>query len=272
VVAANDLRKVEVDPSQIDQVIMNLAVNARDAMPNGGTLTIETANVELDDNHSPPHLPARSGHYVMLTVSDTGTGMTPVVLEHLFEPFFTTKELGRGTGLGLATVYRIVERSGGTIDVSSEVGRGTSISVYFPRADATELVAEMPLTSRPLEGTETVLVVEDIEALRGLVMRMLQRQGYNVLVAASAEDALMVFDENPSIDIVLTDAIMPGASGSELTAELVKRRPDVRVIFMSGYTADAITQHGRLNPGVAFLHKPFTSEGLGRKIREVLDR
>jgi two-component system cell cycle sensor histidine kinase/response regulator CckA len=266
------LAPVKADRGQIEQIIMNLAVNARDAMPNGGTLTIETANVELDDDHSPSRLPARSGHHVVLTVRDTGTGMTPVVLERLFEPFFTTKELGRGTGLGLATVYRIVERSGGTIDVSSEVGKGTSISAYFPEADSTELVAEKPLASRPLQGTETVLVVEDAEPLRRLVTRLLQRQGYQVLVAPSAEEALMVFDENPSIDIVLTDAVMPGASGSELAAELVKRRPDVRVIFMSGYTADAITQHGRLHPAVAFLHKPFTSESLGRKIREVLDR
>jgi PAS domain S-box-containing protein len=266
------LAPVKADRGQIEQIVMNLAVNARDAMPNGGTLTIATGNVDLDENHPAPHLPANAGQYVMLTVTDTGTGMAPLVLAHLFEPFFTTKELGRGTGLGLATVYRIVERTGGTINVSSEVGRGTSITVYFPRADAEEMVVVEPRASPSSAATETVLVVEDVEALRGLVVRMLQRQGYTVLVAASAEEALRVFEQNAPIDIVLTDAVMPGLSGPELVTRLMKRRPNFRAILMSGHMEDAIMQHALLNPGIVFLPKPFTSEALGRKIREVLSR
>jgi two-component system, cell cycle sensor histidine kinase and response regulator CckA len=266
------LAPVTADRGQIEQIIMNLAMNARDAMPRGGALSIETDNVEVHENRpATPHA-LSAGRYVTLTVTDTGTGMTPHVLNRLFEPFFTTKELGKGTGLGLATVYRIVESTGGTIDVSSEVGKGTSITVYFPKANAAEMVVEMPSPRRKPAGSETVLVVEDVEALRELVKRMLQRQGYSVLVAASAEEALGVFERSASIDVVLTDAVMPGASGSELIRQLMKQRPDLRVILMSGYAADAIIQHGLPDPGIAFLHKPFTSEALGQKIRAVLDR
>jgi two-component system, cell cycle sensor histidine kinase and response regulator CckA len=266
------LAPVTADRGQIEQIVMNLAMNARDAMPTGGTLTIETANVQFDENRSATPHTLKAGHYVTLTMTDTGTGMTPQVLAHLFEPFFTTKELGRGTGLGLATVYRIVERTGGTINVASEVGKGTSVTAYFPRADAAEIVVEAPAALRPRSGTETVLVVEDVDALRGLLKRQLERQGYTVLVAASAEEALGVFERNPSIDVVLTDAVMPGASGPQLIVQLINRRPDLRVIFMSGYAADSIFQNGLPNPGVGFLHKPFTSGVLVQKIREVLDR
>jgi CheY-like chemotaxis protein len=242
-------------------------------MPGGGTLTIETANVELDDDYAKTHLSVRPGPHVALTVTDTGTGMTPQVQARLFEPFFTTKEPGKGTGLGLATVYGIVTRAGGSVNVYSEVGRGTSLKVYFPTADAAEIVVEAPPpVARPQARTETVLVVEDAEGLRELARRLLQRQGYTPLIAANAEEALRLFEQNASIDVLLTDVVMPGASGPELARQLVERRPLLKVIYMSGYTEDAIVHHGVLNPGIAFLHKPFTSETLGRKIREVLDR
>jgi CheY-like chemotaxis protein len=210
---------------------------------------------------------------VVLTVTDTGTGITPQVRARLFEPFFTTKEVGRGTGLGLATVLAIVTRSGGSVNVDSEVGKGTSFKVHFPRADAVEMVAEAPsLVARPHTKAETVLVVEDADGLRELTRRLLQRLGYTVLVAGNADEAFQLFEQNSSIDVILTDVVMPGGSGPELTSRLVERRPGLEVIYMSGYTDDAIVQHGVLKHGIAFLHKPFTSEALGRKIREVLDR
>jgi two-component system cell cycle sensor histidine kinase/response regulator CckA len=267
-----DLARVLVDRGQVEQVVMNLAVNARDAMPGGGTLTLETANVELDESYARTHLNVLPGPYVMLTVSDTGTGMTPEVQARLFEPFFTTKEPGKGTGLGMATVYGIVRRSGGSIDVYSEVGRGTSFKIYFPRAKGAEIVVEPPATvARPI-GTQTILVVEDEDGLRELAKRLLTRQGYTVLVAAHADEALGLFEANPSIDVLLTDVVMPGASGPELTKRLIERRPGLKVVYMSGYTEDAIVHHGVLKAGIAFLNKPFTSETLGNKIREVLER
>ncbi len=267
------LAPVKADRGQVEQVVMNLAVNARDAMSKGGTLTIETANVELDDHYAKTHRDVKPGPYVVLTMTDTGTGMTPQVRARLFEPFFTTKEVGKGTGLGLATVYGIVMGSGGSIGVYSEVGRGTSFKVYFPRADPVEIVVDAPTpVARPRAGTQTVLVVEDADELRELAKRLLQRQGYTVLMAADAEEAVRRFEENPSIDVLLTDVVMPGASGPELTGQLVEKRPGLKVIYMSGYTEDTIVQHGVLKAGIAFLHKPFTSEMLGRKIREVLDR
>ena len=267
------LALVKADRGQVEQIVMNLAVNARDAMPNGGTLTIETANVELDEHYPKTHVEAKPGHYVVLTVTDTGTGITPEVRARLFEPFFTTKELGKGTGLGLATVHGIITQSGGIVNVYSEVGLGTSFKVYFPRADPAEkVVATLRPEARPRAGVETLLVVEDAEGLRELARRLLERQGYTVLVAANAEEALRLFEQHPTIDVLLTDVVMPGASGPELSRQLVERRPALKVIYMSGYTEDAIVQHGVLNPGIAFLHKPFTSESLGRKIREVLDR
>jgi signal transduction histidine kinase len=268
-----DLALVKADRGQIEQIIVNLAVNARDAMPKGGTLTIQTANVELDEHYAATHLAARPGRYVALTLTDTGTGITPEVKAHLFEPFFTTKEPGKGTGLGLATVHGIVTRGGGSVNVYSEVGHGTSFEVYFPRADVGEAVVDVPVpVARPRAGSETVLVVEDSDGLRELAKRMLERRGHKVLVAANADEALRLFEGNGSIDVLLTDVVMPGASGPELTKQLVGLRPGLKVIYMSGYTEEAIVQHGVLEPGIAFLHKPFTSETLGRKIREVLDR
>jgi CheY-like chemotaxis protein len=195
------------------------------------------------------------------------------VQARLFEPFFTTKEVGKGTGLGLATVHGIVTGSGGSVNVYSEVGWGTAFKIYFPRASAAEMIAqELPADSRPRAAAETVLVVEDAEELRELARRLLQTQGYTVLVAASADEALGLFEKNPSIDVLLTDVVMPGASGPELARRLIERWPMLKVIYMSGYTQaeGAIVQHGVVNPGIAFLHKPFTSEALGRKIREVL--
>ncbi len=215
----------------------------------------------------------KSGPYVTLTMTDTGTGMTPQVRARLFEPFFTTKELGKGTGLGLATVDGIITQSGGSVSVESELGKGTSFTVHFPRAGAVEIAVNAPPRApQRLDGAETVLVVDDAQGLRELTRRLLERQGYTVLVAASAEEALRLFDGEDPIDVLLTDVVMPGISGPELTGQLVGRRPALKVIYMSGYTEDAIVQHGVLNPGIAFLHKPFTSEALGRKIREVLAR
>jgi PAS domain S-box-containing protein len=268
-----DLAPVMADRGQVEQIVMNLAVNARDAMPKGGTLTIETANVELDEHYAKMHVPVKPGRYVALTVSDTGTGITPQAQARLFEPFFTTKEAGKGTGLGLATVHGIVARSGGSVNVYSEVGRGSSFKVYFPRADGGQPIVEAPQpVARPRAGAETVLVVEDADGLRELARRLLQRQGYTVLLAANADEALRLFEGDSPIDVLLTDVVMPGASGPELTRQLIERRPALKVIYMSGYTEDAIAQHGVLNPGIAFLHKPFTSEALSRKIREVLDQ
>jgi PAS domain S-box-containing protein len=264
---------VKADRGQIEQIVLNLAVNARDAMPKGGTLTIEAANVDIDRDNAKTHVSVEPGSYVVLSVTDTGTGMTPQVQARLFEPFFTTKERGKGTGLGLATVHGIVTRSGGSVGVYSEVGRGTSLKVYFPRADVEEVsVAAPPPVARPVSRIQTVLVVEDERGLRALAKRLLEREGYTVLAAENAEEAVQLFDANASIDLVLTDVIMPGGSGPELTRRLLDHRAGVKVIYMSGYTDDAIVQHGILKPGIAFLNKPFTSETLGRKIREVLDR
>jgi PAS domain S-box-containing protein len=268
-----DLALVKADRGQVEQIAMNLAVNARDAMPNGGTLTIETANVELDEHYSSTHFAVVPGSYVALTVSDTGTGMTPDVQERLFEPFFTTKPLGRGTGLGLATVHGIVTRGGGSVGVYSELDKGTSLRVYFPRADAVDLETDAPAPAGRLRtGGETVLVVDDSDGLRALAKRFLDRQGYAVLTASSADEACRLVEQHPDIDVLLTDVVMPGASGPELTRQLIEQRPALKVIYMSGYTEDAMVHHGVVTTGIGFLHKPFTSAALGQKIREVLDR
>ncbi|MCC6991318.1 MAG: response regulator, partial [Acidobacteria bacterium] len=263
---------ITADRGQVEQIIVNLAVNARDAMPKGGRLTIETAHVDLDEDYAAVHLGVKPGAYVALTMTDTGVGMTKDVQSHLFEPFFTTKGPGQGTGLGLATVHGVVARSGGSVGVYSEVGKGSSFKVYFPQAAATEFTLDEPRgQAPPMRGDGyTVLVVDDAEALRELMMKTLQRQGYTVLVAASAAEALRLFEAHGTIDVLLTDVVMPGASGPELTADLLARRPGLKVIYMSGYTEDAIVHHGVLKTGIAFLHKPFTASALGDKIREVL--
>jgi CheY-like chemotaxis protein len=263
---------VIADRGQVEQILMNLAVNARDAMPGGGTLTIQVVNADLEEHDAATHPTIKPGPYVVLTVIDTGTGMTPQVQARLFEPFFTTKAMGKGTGLGLATVHSIVARYGGSVEVSSEVGQGSSFRVYFPRAAAAEMIAAASPVPRPRGGTQTVLVVEDESALREVTRRMLVRLGYTVLVAANADQALRLFEQNGSIDVLVTDVVMPGASGVELTRQLLAQYPALQVIYMTGYTDDAIVEHGVLHPGVALLHKPFTSDALGRKVRESLDR
>ena len=268
------LGAVKADPGQLEQVIMNLAVNARDAMPGGGKLTIETANAELDDSYVREHFPARPGSYVMLAVSDTGTGMSDEVQSHLFEPFFTTKEKGKGTGLGLATVYGIVKQSGGYIWVYTEPGHGTTFKIYLPRvAGAPAQRASGPKASPVGAGTETVLLAEDEAAVRAVARHALERQGYTVLEASSGEAALDLAERHSGrIHLLLTDVIMPGMNGRALALRLSELRPDLRVVYMSGYTEEAITRHGVLEPGLTYVQKPFTPEGLARKVREVLDR
>jgi PAS domain S-box-containing protein len=267
------LTSIKADRGQIEQIVMNLAVNARDAMPTGGTMTIETANLDLDDHYAKAHPSVAPGPYVRLTVTDTGAGMSPEVQARVFEPFFTTKEVGKGTGLGLAMVHGIVAHSGGSIDVYSELGHGTTFKVYFPRADATEIALPVPApVDHRHAGVHTVLVVEDAAGIRELTRRLLERHGYTVLLAGSAADALDLFARHPAIDVLLTDVVMPNGSGPDLAARLTELRPTLKVIYMSGYAEESIVQRGVLNPGIAFLHKPFTAETLGRTIAEELNR
>ena len=268
-----ELALVMADRGQIEQIVLNLSVNARDAMPKGGTLKIEVATVVLDERYATTHVSARPGPYVALTVTDTGEGIPPEALPRLFEPFYTTKEPGRGTGLGLATVHGIVTQNGGSVEVSSVIGVGTTFRLYFPQApdEADSLEVPVPVV-RALRGRETVVVVEDEEGLRLLITSLLERFGYTVLVAANAAHAIELFDEHPSIDLLLTDVVMPGGSGPDLSTWLGKGRPQLKVLYMSGYTDEAIVQHGVLAPGIAFLHKPFTAQALAQKIREVLDQ
>ena len=270
---APDLGVARLDPGQLSQIIMNLAVNARDAMPTGGVLTIETANVEMDLAYVRGHPVAQAGHYVMLAVSDTGIGMDEITKERIFEPFFTTKEAGKGTGLGLATVYGIVKQSGGFIWVYSEPFRGTSFKIYFPRVSEVPdgLPPGAPAEAPPPRGTGTVLVVEDQSAVRGVAREMLERSGYRVLEAATGDAALrLAASHKGAIDLLLTDVVMPGLSGRQLAQQLAEIRPQMRVLFMSGYTDDAVVHHGMLEPGIHYLQKPFTRDGIARKVHEVL--
>jgi PAS domain S-box-containing protein len=265
------LANVWADPGQVEQIVLNLAINSRDAMPRGGRLTIETADVAIDEDYAKVHLGAKAGRYVALTVTDTGTGMTPEIKARLFEPFFTTKEIGKGTGLGLATVHGIIARSGGSVNVYSEVGLGTSFKVYFPRADPAEVAVEAPApVLRRHAGASTVLVVEDEDGLRRLTQRLLEGLGYTVLTAADAGEALGLVESHAAIELLLTDVVMPGTSGPELARRLIERRPALKVIYMSGYTEETVVHHGVIDAGIAFLHKPFTAEALGRKLSETL--
>jgi PAS domain S-box-containing protein len=271
--SGDDLRRVKVDPGQIEQVIINLSVNARDAMPKGGKLTIETANAVLDEEYARKHIAVKPGQYVMLSVSDTGMGMIPEVREKVFEPFFTTKERGRGTGLGLSTVYGIVKQSGGNIWVYSEPGRGTTFKIYLPQVDeALEELREKEETREVPRGIETVLIVEDDKEVRKLAARILENHGYKVLEASQGSEALPLSKEyQEPIHLMLADVVMPGLDGRELAERIKFFHPRMKVLYMSGYTENAITHHGVLEKGMNYIQKPFTVDGLARKVREVLD-
>jgi PAS domain S-box-containing protein len=271
----NDLGRIKADPGQVEQVILNLAVNARDAMPKGGKLTIETTNVELDENYARSHVGVFPGRYVKLSVSDAGIGMPPEIRAKIFEPFFTTKESGKGTGLGLSTVYGIVKQSGGNIWVYSEPGQGTTFKIYLPVIEegATDSFSATFVSSQPFQGSETVLLVEDEKAVRMLASTILRKSGYKVLEAANGEEALRIVHGQPprSIQLMLTDVVMPGLSGRQLAGRVASLQPTTKILYMSGYTDNAIVHHGVLDPGTAYIEKPFTPETLASKVREVLD-
>ena len=269
---ADDLDAARVDPNQLEQVIMNLAINARDAMPNGGTLTIETANATLDENYAAKHVSVIPGDYVMLAVTDTGCGMSEATQARIFEPFFTTKPAGRGTGLGLSTVYGIAKQSGGNIWLYSEPAKGTTFKIYVPALDALpEDIGKTAPVEAARQGSGTVLLVEDDEQLRRLTHRALATQGYVVLEADGGRSALDIAGRHQGpIDLLLTDLVMPDTNGRKLADTLRAARPGLRVLFMSGYPDSAIVNHGMLEAGVAYLAKPFTTEAVTRKVSEVL--
>ena len=274
VVVPRNLGRVKADRGQLEQVVMNLAVNARDAMPRGGSLLFELQNVELDDAYTATHAEVKPGPYVLLAISDTGAGMDAETQKRIFEPFFTTKEAGKGTGLGLSTVHGIVHQSGGSIGVYSEPGRGTTFKVYLPRfADDAAVPRAVSGIHPALAGSETVLVVEDEAAIRQLTNLILQKAGYTVLLAEGPVAAERIAGSHPGpIHLMLTDIVMPGMRGPELAERLSRLRPDLRVLYMSGYTDNAIAHHGMLDAGTEFLQKPFTPLRLTQKIREVLSR
>ena len=265
---------VNADPGQLEQVLMNLVVNARDAMPDGGLLTIETARVEIDEVYASSHLSVQPGPYVMMAVSDTGCGMDAETRKHIFEPFFTTKEQGKGTGLGLSTVYGIVQQSGGNIWLYSEPGHGTVFKIYLPAATEPEAQSmTIPDEGELPRGTETVLIVEDEPQIRALAFDCLAQYGYYVLGAANGVEALQLIESSPGrpIDLVLTDVVMPNLSGRELSERVTVLQPSAKVLFMSGYTNDSVMKHGILDGATWFIQKPFTLESLVRRVREVLD-
>ena len=266
------LGNIKADPSQIEQVIMNLAVNARDAMPGGGKVTIESANVMVDEAYVEEHRDAAPGAHVALTVTDTGQGMSAETRSHLFEPFFTTKEQGKGTGLGLSTVYGIVRQCGGSIEVLSEAGQGAMFRIYFPRVEGrVESPGGTKMMSAPPKGSETILLVEDSEALRNLVYSLLKKHGYTVLIARDGEEALKVSEEHTgTIHLVVTDVVMPRMGGTEMARQLLRSRPATRVLYTSGYIDNAtLDLEAEILKG-AFLPKPFTPQDLARKVREIL--
>jgi two-component system, cell cycle sensor histidine kinase and response regulator CckA len=269
-----DLGRVRADPAQLEQVIMNLAVNSRDAMPNGGTLVVETSNVELDVDDVWSHPGAKPGRYVLLAVSDTGHGMDKATLAQVFEPFFTTKGSDKGTGLGLAMVYGIVSQFGGSVTAYSEPGLGSTFKVYLPAvADPLDVAKIGTDTSAPAKGTETILLVEDEEMVRGLASRVLKKAGYAILEAANGAEALKLCEDRKGpIDLLVTDVVMPNVGGRELSERILKLRPGLKVLFLSGYTADAVIRQGVLAHGVEFLEKPFTPRALTDKVRAVLDQ
>jgi two-component system, cell cycle sensor histidine kinase and response regulator CckA len=267
-VRGSGLGLVKVDPGQIEQVIVNLATNARDAMPTGGRLTIETSNIDLHE-----HTMVIPGSYVQLCVSDTGVGMDKETAARVFEPFFTTKEIGKGTGLGLAMVYGIIRQSAGYIWVYSEPGRGTTFKIHLPRLESSERLAKLPLPpGPPRRGSETILIVEDEDAVRGLMRQVLSGQGYKVLDAGDVDQALGFCKHyDGEIALLITDVILPRMSGPQIAGAAMKLRPGIKVLYASGYTDNALVQHGLFSEGVTLLQKPFTPDMLGRKVREVLD-
>jgi CheY-like chemotaxis protein len=270
-----DVAQISADPGQLEQVLMNLVVNARDAMPNGGRITVETTIVEVDRAYAEQHVSVQPGSYVMLAVSDNGSGMDPETMKHIFEPFYTTKDQGKGTGLGLSTVYGIVKQSGGNIWFYSEPGHGTVFKIFLPRV----VNAQQPLSpdsdaEYPIAkgGTETILVVEDEPQIRQMACEGLSECGYKLLVAANGVEALRILkEESAAIDLILTDVVMPEMNGRELAEHVAVARPGAKVLYMSGYTNDAIVRHGVLDSGTWFVQKPFSPDALARKIREVLD-
>ena len=266
-----DVGWITTDPVQLEQVIINLVVNARDAMPSGGRLVLGTRNVEVGAAAAHP-AGIDAGSYVTLAVRDTGTGMDAATRARIFEPFFTTKGPGKGTGLGLAVVARIVEQSGGRIEVDSAPGSGTTFKIYFPRVEGRERLAPRGPAAPPARGTEVVLVVEDDDGVRALAREGLESYGYTVLEARRAADAMAIIEQdNGSVQVLVTDVVMPEHNGRQLAEQLATRRPDITVLYMSGYQAEARVAQRHADPGVAFLQKPFTPAGLARKVREILD-
>jgi len=271
VVLDPELGNIKADPGQIEQVIMNLTINAHDAMPDVGTLTIETKNVYLDADYVSQHLEIEPGPFVRLSVTDTGAGMDEQTQRRIFDPFFTTKELGKGTGLGLSTVYGIVKQSGGDIMVYSEIGHGTTFKIYIPRVDENVQAPGPAVSGEDYSGTETILLVEDEEVVRNLTREILTSYGYKVLEAATGAAALSICDTySETIHLLLTDVIMPKMSGSDLKDQIIKNCPDIKVLFMSGYTDDSIVHSGILDSDIAFIEKPFSPDSLARKVRNVL--
>ncbi|HPP01038.1 MAG TPA: ATP-binding protein [bacterium] len=272
-VYGDGLRQIQADPGQIEQVIVNLAVNARDAMPKGGRLRIETANADLDGRYSAGHVDVASGEYVELTVADNGQGMDPEIQSRIFDPFFTTKETGKGTGLGLATVYGIVKQNQGHIEVFSRPGEGSTFKIYFPKADTA--VSPVVLPSQPVRsnpGSETILLVEDESTVLNLIRRSLEECEYKVLTAGCGEDALEIARNYPGpIDLLVTDVVMPGMNGHELAPRISQIKPGIKILYMSGYTDDSIARQGLVDPDIAFIQKPFTPLTLVQKIQDILD-
>jgi two-component system cell cycle sensor histidine kinase/response regulator CckA len=271
-VLSNDLGTIKADPNHIEQVLMNLAINARDAMPTGGNITFETANVQIDEVYAEQHLPMKPGRYVMLSVRDTGTGMDLQTQAQIFDPFFTTKDFGKGTGLGLSTVFGIVKQSGGTIGVYSEPGKGAAFKIHFPRCDEAPVIIE-PVKPKQLRGgTETILLVDDATPIRLLTKLILEQCGYTVLDSGEPADALRIArDHKGPLPLMITDVIMPGFTGRVLAERLAVDRPETRVLFTSGYADEATAKQGPLGIDNAFLEKPFTRDDLVRKVRELLD-
>jgi CheY-like chemotaxis protein len=259
-----------VDPSQLSTALLNLALNARDAMSNGGRLMLETSNATIDQSVGRTHSELRPGGYIVVSVSDTGSGVPAAIRDRIFEPFFTTKAAGKGTGLGLSMVYGFVKQSNGHVSIYSEVDHGTTVKLYLPRCDGQARVVAAGTSTAVHVGTETILVVEDDALVRSYVVAQLASLGYTVLSAGSGAEALALIDQGAEFDLLFTDVIMPGMNGRQLVEELAKRRSGLRVLYTSGYTEHAIVHHGRLDPGVALLNKPYRKVDLAQKIREVL--